>query len=159
PAAGNLGISGAGFALTANGGHTIEIAEASAGGQTAADLGLRITAAGGVTAGQDSHAKLTLDTELANLNTAVDFAGGLKITQGGITKVADFSTANTVEDLVNIVQRLDLGVRLEINADATGFNLISEVSGIAMSVGENAGGATAGDLGLRTFGVSTKLAD
>ena len=57
-----------------------------------------------------------------------------------------------------MIEDLNLGLRLEINSDATGLNLISEVSGIQLSIGEN-GGSTAQDLGLRTFGSDTRLAD
>jgi flagellin-like hook-associated protein FlgL len=73
--------------------------------------------------------------------------------------VADFSAATTIQDLINEVDRLNLGLRLGISSDGTGLNLVSEVSGIDLSVGENAGGTTATDLGLRSFGLSTLLSD
>ena len=89
----------------------------------------------------------------------VDFASGLKITQGAITTTADFSTATTIQDMMNVIDQLDLGLRLEINDAGDGLNLFSDISGIQLSVGENTGGTTASDLGLRTFATTTDLAD
>lgn len=157
PAAGTVAVDGNGFTLTAAGGHTASIGDIGAG-QTAADLGIRITSADGIAAaGGDVNPRLTEMSQLAAFGAAVDFAGGLKITQGGVTKVADFSNAQNVRDMMNVIDQLELGIRLQINEGGTGFNLISEVSGIELSIGENAGGTTAGDLGLRTFGADTAL--
>lgn len=158
PAAGALAINGSAFELTANVGHTITLADTGTG-QTAADLGVQITSAGGVPAlGLDLDPKLTDRTSLAALGATVDFLSGLQLTQGAVTKVADFSTASTVQDLKNVILELEMGVRLEINASQTGLNLISEVSGVGLSIGEN-GGTTAEDLGLRSFGLNTLLSD
>ena len=110
-------------------------------------------------AGADIDPLLTELTDVSALGAAVDFAGGLKITQGGQTKVADFSASTTVQDMMNQVDQLNLGLRLQINDSGTGLNLFSEVSGVQLSVGENAGGTTAQDLGLRTFDLGTQLAD
>lgn len=158
PAAGALAINGAGFELTNNAGHTIAIAEVGSG-QTAADLGIDLDAnvgAGSTLAGGDLGRKLTLTTELADLATAVDFLSGLTITQGDQTRTADFSTASTVQDLVSEIDRLGLGLRLQVNEAGNGLDLISEVSGLRLSVGEN-GGTTAEDLGIRTYGLATEL--
>lgn len=158
PTAGALAVAQDGFALTAATGHTVAIADLGSG-PTAADLGIAISAAGATTLGSDLDPRLTEQTQLSALGTPVDFASGLKITQGGVTKVADFSSASTIQDMIQIVDQLDLGLRLEINRDGAGLNLISDVSGLELSVGENAGGTTAEDLGLRTFGLATKLSD
>lgn len=159
PAAGALSIAGDGFSLTANGGYDLAISE-SGQGITASDLGIDLSTGAGpaAVAGDSVRTKLTLNTRLADLGAAVDFASGLRITQGEQTKAADFSTATTIEDLVNEIDSLGLGLRLEINAAGTGLDLVSEVSGVALSVGEN-GGTTAQDLGLRTFGTDTSLSD
>ena len=159
PAAGALAITGGGFELSSGVGHTVTITDLVAG-QTAKDLGIDISATGGATtAGVDLGVQLTRLTQLADLGVAVDFASGLTVTQGSTTKVADFSTATTVEDLMNVIDQLDLGVRMQINEDKTGLNIVNEVSGLAMSIGETAGGTTAGDLGLRTMGTQTQLSD
>ena len=154
--AGALAVSADGFTLTGVGGNTVAINDTQTG-QTAASLGLGISSTGGVpTVGGDVGVNITKQTTLASLGTAVDFASGLVITQGTVTKNADFTAAVTIEDVLNEVESLDLGVRLEINTDGTGLDVVSEVSGIKLSVGEN-GGTTATDLGIRTLGNPTSL--
>jgi flagellar hook-associated protein 3 FlgL len=157
PTAGSLAVGGTGLSLTAAAGHTISIANNGAS-QTAADLGLVLSATGATAAGGDLAPRLTALTALAAL-PMVNFAGGLKISQGSTTKVADFSTSTTVQDLSNAIDKLGLGVKLEINSAGNGLNLVSQVSGPDLSVGEVAGGTTAGDLGLRTLGTATNLSD
>jgi hypothetical protein len=155
--AGSLAISGQGFQLTAAAGRTITIADAD-GGQTAADLGIDLSANGGTVAGASVSPRLTLTSSVAALGAGIDWAGGLRITQGTHTKTVSFAGAATVQDLVNAVDKLDLGVRLEVNATGNGLDLVDEVSGLELSVGET-GGTTAADLGLRTYDLGTKLAD
>lgn len=157
PTAGSVSLAGGGYTLTANAGSTITIVD-SAGGTTAADLGINLTATSASSVGGDLNVKLNERTQLSSFATPIDFASGLLITQGENTEVADFSSATTVQDLQNVVEALNLGLRLSINDDGTGLDLVSEVSGIELSIGEN-GGTTAEDLGLRTFGESTLLSD
>ena len=154
PGAGQLAIDTNGFTLASNGA-TITISDPTTG-QVAADLGIVVSASGGTVAGVDVGRRLTHATELAALGAAVDFAAGLSITQGAVTKVADFSSAQTVQDLVNVVEQLNLGLRLEVNAEGTGLDLVTSVSGVELAIREN-GGTTAADLGLPTFGPDTRL--
>ncbi len=157
---GSVSVSGSGFVVTP-GGTTTTISDIGTG-QTAADLGINVSATvppNLPVAGADIDPKLTELTTLASLGVAVDLVNGLKITQGNQTKTADFSTATTIQDAINVIDQLQLGLRLEINAAGTGLDLISEVSGIDLSIGENSGGTTAGDLGLRSFGTATLLSD
>lgn len=156
--AGFIALTPTGLSLTANTGHSISIRESGAG-QTAGDLGIVLQADSQTLDGAVLTPRLTELTPLVDLGTAVDFNGGLRITQGIHTKVADFSNAETIQDLINTVEQLDLGLRLEINQNGTGLDLISEVSGLELSVSENANGTTAQGLGLRTFGVETRLSD
>lgn len=158
PTAGSLSVGGNGFSLTANAGHTINITS-TGNSQTAKDLGLVVSATSTTVAGSDINPKLTAQSTLASLGAAIDFTGGLKITQGTTTKIADFSTAATIQDMIHIVDQLNMGVKLQINADGTALDLSSNVSGIEWSIGENAGGTTASDLGVRTFGTDTVLTD
>ncbi|MHB1156367.1 MAG: flagellin N-terminal helical domain-containing protein [Phycisphaerales bacterium] len=164
PTAGSLGISGGGFTLTANATHQISVADIGTG-IVAADLGIGITADASlsgvpvIAAGADLDPKLTALTALASLGASVDFTGGLKVTQGGTTSVIDFSAATTVQDLINAAANSGLGVRMSISADGKSLSLVNEVSGLDMSVGENAGGSTAADLGLRTLDTTTQLSD
>jgi flagellar hook-associated protein 3 FlgL len=158
PAAGALAISGPGFALTNNAGSTVVIADIGTN-QTAADLGIDLSAiapGGSTLAGGDLNRRIELTTNLADLSTAVDFASGLSITQGQQTRTADFSAATTVQDMVSEIDRLGLGLRLQINDAGNGLDLISDVSGLRLAIGEN-GGTTAEDLGIRTYGENTQL--
>ena len=155
PEAGALVLTGEGFALSAAEGTTITISDIGAG-QTAADLGMDLSVTASSVAGLEVNPGLTQTTLLADLGVAVDFSSGIQIVQGEQTKVADFSNAITIQDLINAVDSLQLGVRLQINEPGTGLDLISEVSGLALSVGEN-GGTTAQDLGLLTLGFDTEL--
>lgn len=157
PGAGSVSLGPGGYTLTANAGNTITISD-PAGGFSASDLGLAVTAASGSVAGGDLNVRLTGRTLLSSLGATVDFASGMQITQGAQTVNVDFSSATTVQDLQNEIASHKLGLRLSVNEGGTGLNLISEVSGIALSIGEN-GGSTATDLGLRTMGGSTLLSD
>ncbi len=158
PTAGGVALSGGGFELTANLGHTLTISDLGAS-QVAADLGLDVSATDATVAGGDLDPQLTALTTLASLASPIDWASGLKITQGGTTKVADFSAAVTIQDAINVIEQLGLGIQLEINAAGSGLNLLSQVSGIDLSVGEVSGGTTARDLGVRTFDTTTALKD
>ena len=158
PAAGSLAVSSAGFTLTANAGHTITITDI-AQGVTADHLGVRISAASGNTVGGDIDPILTALTEIAALNQPVNLAGGLKVTNGAVTTVIDTSSAVTIQDLINAAISEDVGLRLEINADGRSIDALNEISGTELSIGENAGGSTAGDLGIRSFSRTTTLAD
>ena len=158
PTAGALGIAGPGFELTANAGHTINIAEVGTG-RTASDLGIVLSATGATVAGGDLDAKLAALTQLADLGVAVDLISGLNITNGSTAQVVDLSTAATVQDMMNAVNSAGLGVRMEINDGLRGLNLVNELSGAQMSVGEAAGGSTASDLGLRSFAGATLLSE
>lgn len=161
PGAGSLALSPAdnAYTLTATAGNTITISD-TVSGRAALDLGITLTAAPGATVvGSDVNARLTPLTELASLGSPVDLTGGLKITVGETTRIADFSGANTIEDLINTVDQLQMGLRMEINPDGRTLSLVTDVSGVAVSIGENNGGTTAGDLGLRSFGNDTVLDD
>jgi flagellin-like hook-associated protein FlgL len=83
---------------------------------------------------------------------------GLRIVNGGETFNVSFTTANTIEDILNILNASDANVLAEINATGTGINLRSRLSGTDFSIGEN-GGTTATDLGVRSFRTDTRLED
>ncbi|MEO0495271.1 MAG: hypothetical protein AAF081_17835, partial [Actinomycetota bacterium] len=156
--AGSLAVSGTGFTLTANAGNTISIADLNTG-TAAEDLGIDgLSASGAAVVGSDLRVRLDDQTNLADLSATIDLTSGLSVTQGLTTQTIDFSAATTIQDLQNAVAEADLGLRLEINADGTGLDLVSEVSGLELAVGEN-GGTTAADLGIGTYGTATKLSD
>lgn len=150
------------LAITPSAGVTITISDLSAD-SIAADLGLNQTFPPGVTtAGGDLDPKLTELTPLSVL-TGVDYPlGTIRLSNGGQVRELDLSGAETVRDVMTAVQALNIGIRVEISESADRLNFINELSGSpqhAMSIGEVAGGETAGQLGVRTLAGSTMLAD
>jgi flagellar hook-associated protein 3 FlgL len=79
-----------------------------------------------------------------------DKTSGIRVVNGGKTYDLSFDTAQTVEDLLNIINGSGAGMVAQINADATGIDIRSRLSGADFSIGE-LGGATATQLGVRTF--------
>lgn len=75
---------------------------------------------------------------------------GLQITNKGEIYDISFAMAESFQDVLNILNASEAGVRATINQDATGFNLQTVVSGCDFMVAEN-GGNTATQLGLQTF--------
>lgn len=153
--AGSLQLADDGFSLTANSGHHLIIRDVGTG-IAASDLGIDLDANGSTQLGGDIHAKLTGNTLIADLNATVDWTSGMIVTQGPLSVELDFSSAVTVQDLINEVQRHNIGLRMIIDEQAGTLAMVSEVSGIAMSIGEN-GGTTATDLGLRSLDRNTSL--
>jgi flagellin-like hook-associated protein FlgL len=148
--------------LSGGPGDNITVAE-SGGGTTAADLGILtpVGAGGGVPVnGALLSPAVTGLTKLADLRNGagIDQAGGLRITRGTSIFDVDVSAAVTVEDLLNAINGSGANVRAEINAAGTGINILNPNQGTTLSVGEGAG-TTAADLGVRTFDLSSRLAD
>jgi len=90
--------------------------------------------------------------------TELDQTSGLQIRNGAESYVIDISTAETVEDLLNILSGSEAGVIASINEDGNGIDVRSRRSGADFAIGEN-GGTTATQLGLRTFSLQTRLED
>ncbi len=127
------------------------------GGSTATDLGVyRPTPAGAVLTGQDIDPRLTAQTAVSSI-AGVDWASGLQITNGGVTRTIDLSGAGTLEDVMNAVNGAGLYVEARINAAGNGLDVVSRLSGSDFAIGE-AGGTTATDLGIRSMAGSTALA-
>jgi flagellin-like hook-associated protein FlgL len=87
-----------------------------------------------------------------------DESAGLRIVNGGQEYVVTFASAETVEDLLNILRGSGAGVDARINAAGNGIDIRSRLSGQDFAIGEN-GGTTATDLGVRSFTLTTRLAD
>lgn len=85
-----------------------------------------------------------------------DQAAGLQITNGGKTHTIVLSSAQTVEDLLNLLNGSPAGLAASINTTGTGIDIRSRLSGGDFSIGEN-DGLTATQLGLRTLDVSSPL--
>ena len=88
----------------------------------------------------------------------LDKTSGIEIRNGGTTYTVTFEDAETVQDLLNLLNASQADVLAEINADGTGINVRSRLSGTEFGIGEN-GGTTATELGLRTLTADTLLSD
>jgi flagellin-like hook-associated protein FlgL len=106
--------------------------------------GLVATSATGVTAGGSG--------------IEFDQNSGLRIVNGGQEHLISFTAAETVQDMLNILNGSTAGVLADINQAGTGIDIRSRVSGSDFAIGEN-GGSTATELGLRTFTAQTRLED
>lgn len=120
-------------------------------GTTARDLGIQQLSAGtsnGKLTGSDINPQVTGLTQLSDLHLGdgVDKTG-FKIYNAGTSLTLDFTSATTVEDLVNQINLSNIYVRAEISEDGSKINLRSSLSGSDFWIEEN-GGTTARDLGL-----------
>lgn len=107
-------------------------------------------------AGTGAVALTATATTAGGAGTTLDLASGMRAVNGGQTQTFDFDDAETVEDLLNILNAEATGLAAEINATATGINLRSRTSGADFQIGEN-GGQTATQLGVRSFTGETRL--
>lgn len=152
------GASGDRLAISPSAGSMVIIRDSNST-TTAGDLGLAGTYPGGaVTLGADLDPRLTELTRLDSISGLTLPLGEIMIRNGAQGRRVDLSGLTTVQDFQNAVAGLGIGVRVEIAADGTRMNIRNELSGLSMSVGES-GSATASELGLRSFGATTKLAD
>jgi flagellar hook-associated protein 3 FlgL len=146
--------------------------QVQAGVSTAKQVAAAITAEGHFSAVVDYHDATDADAagtnpvEVANFGPITsggngqvfDSASGLILTNSGKSVTLDTSGAATVEDLLNLITASGLGLSAEINATREGIDVRSRVSGADFTIGEN-GGATATQLGIRTYTGATALAD
>lgn len=130
------------------------------GGTTAAQLGILASngVGNGPVVGLDLNPRLQPTTKLADILGGAFDQTGLQITNGGQTYTIDLSAAVTVEDVLNALNGSAANVLAEINSAGNGINIRSRLSGADFQIGEN-GGATATQLGVRTFDLSTRLSD
>ena len=134
-----------------------------AGGQTARDLGITAENLAVAAGGADLDPRLTPRTRLADLNggAGLDTTGGLTIRNGNLSATLDFSTAETIEDLVNIMNHADVGVWARISpggpASGRSIEVLNRISGSDLFIEEN-GGQLATALGIRSLHAGTTLA-
>ena len=130
------------------------------GGTTAADLGLDgFYPDAATTASRDVDPKLTTQTAVMSLTGVTMPLGTIRLENAGQTRDLDLSGAATVQDIINAVEALGIGIRVEIADSEDRLNFINELSGGQMSIGEVGGGTTATDLGVRTMATWTLLSD
>lgn len=154
----SINAAGNGIAINCAAGCTVTVRDLGAG-RTAEHLGLsQAEFNAGHRAGLDLDPRitpLTLLSDLPGVAPADDFV----IANNGQQRVVEASSARTVQDLMNAVNKANIGARLEINAGGDRLNLVNQLSGGAMQVFETSGGSTAGDLGLLSSTTSTRLED
>ncbi|MHC4775113.1 MAG: flagellin, partial [Planctomycetota bacterium] len=129
------------------------------GNTTAADLGIAgaFGALGGP--GADIDPKLTEQTLVSGLTGVAVPLGSIRISNAGQSRDLDLSGATNVQEIINAVESLNLGVRVEIADTGDRLNFINELSGGEMSIGEVGAGVTATQLGVRTLATWTRLED
>jgi flagellin-like hook-associated protein FlgL len=88
----------------------------------------------------------------------LDLASGIRVQNGGQSHDISFASAETVEDLLNVLNGSGAGLEAAINESGTGIDVRSRLSGNDFQIGEN-GGATATQLGLRTYSTEIALDD
>ena len=147
------------FAITPSAGNTVIIRDSNQA-SAAGDLGLVGTYVGGATTtGADLDPRLTTLTSLDSLSGLTSPRGTLRIRNGGQVRELNLSQYDTVQEFQNAVAALNIGARVEIDPDGRRLNLKNELSGGHMSIEEVGGGTIATELGIRSFALSTKLAD
>ncbi|MFQ5590232.1 MAG: flagellar hook-associated protein FlgL [Phycisphaerae bacterium] len=164
----NTAAAEAGSALTASvsqvgvtitpGSSAVAVSD-SAGGAVASALGiLTSTPTTDAIVGSDLSPRLTRLTPVSMLagGAGLDLDNGLIITNGPRTATVDLSSAESVQDIINAINNADVFVRARISDDGTRIDVLNEVSGVSLTIGEN-GGTTAGDLGIRTLSADTPL--
>ena len=87
---------------------------------------------------------------------AFDQTSGIQVVNGGKTYTISFAGAKTIEDVLNTINGAGANVRAQINQAGNGIDIQSRLSGSDFSIGEN-GGATATQLGIRSFNLTTPL--
>ncbi|MEM9354185.1 MAG: flagellin [Planctomycetota bacterium] len=86
----------------------------------------------------------------------LDLASGIQVVNGGETYTIETADAETVQDLLNVLNGSPAGLSASLNDAATGVDIRSRVSGAEFQIGEN-GGSTATQLGVRTYTSNTRL--
>ncbi len=108
--------------------------------------------------GSNGTGAVAVSTTTTVGGTGIEFdkTSGIQIVNGGKTYTISFTSAQTINDVLNILNGSEAGVLAEINSDRTGIDIRSRLSGGDFAIGEN-GGQTATQLGLRSFNPSTEL--
>ena len=126
-------------------------------GGTAADLGIQGTwDTAGLNIAASLDARLTEHSTVQSLELNL---GMIRIENIGQQHDLDLSSAETIGDVMRMIEDLDIGVRMEISDSGNTLQMLNEVSGSSMSIGEVGGGSTATQLGIRSMQRSTLLAD
>ncbi|HED52947.1 MAG TPA: hypothetical protein ENJ00_01940 [Phycisphaerales bacterium] len=134
-------------------------------GTTAEDLGLTTPAGASFEATQPDGValapRLTMRSTIASLAGLTASLDQIVINNGGRRAQIDLSQAETIEDLRNAIQAADIGVRLVINDQGTGIDIVNLVSADpdeSLTIEEVPGGSRSAELlGVRTLKSSTRV--
>ncbi|MCU0711437.1 MAG: hypothetical protein MUC43_05225 [Pirellula sp.] len=140
---------------------TLRITEVGTG-RTASDLGIRTTVPAPtlpILSG-DLSPVVRGTTSLAQLNngTGFNWGEGFQIVQAGVAYNVDFSGVQTVDDMLNAINRSGASVQADLGDGNGNLRIRSTASGVDFSIRENAG-TLAQSLGIRTFGGQTRLSE
>lgn len=136
-------------------------------GSTGRDLGLVATPSTVFTSTNSDGAglapKLTMRSRIDGLEAMTGQLGSLRIENAGRVAIVDLAGSVTIEDVKNRIESAGLGLRVSINAEATGIDVLNDVSAGAassLSISEISGNnSTATQLGIRTLSGTTRIAD
>ncbi|MFN7876619.1 MAG: flagellin [Pirellula sp.] len=140
---------------------TIRISEVGTG-RTANDLGIRTTSLSPALpiVSNNLSPRVRGTTSLAQLNNGAGFnwQEGFRIEQAGISYNVDFSGAQTVDDMLNAINRSGASVYADLSDGNGALRIRSTASGVDFSIRESTG-TLAQSLGVRTFSGQTRLSE
>lgn len=129
------------------------------GGKTAIDLGIFTEDPVPAVLGHDLDPMLTPRVQLDDLlgGVGVSLDDGIVIHNGSLSATISFSSAQTIEDVLNAINQADVGVVARINPDDDTIEVLNRLSGTELRIEENGGGDAAA-LGIRSLDADTPLA-
>jgi flagellar hook-associated protein 3 FlgL len=136
-------------------------------GSTGRDLGLVQSPATAFTStntdGLALAPRLTMRSRIDGLTAVTDPLGQIRLENAGRVTIVDLAGSETIEDIKNRIESAGLGLRVSINSEGTGIDVLNDVSAgsaASLSIGEIAGNnSTATMLGIRTFAGATRVSD
>jgi flagellin-like hook-associated protein FlgL len=107
--------------------------------------------------------RLTMRSRIDGLTALTSPLGQLRLENAGRVAIVDLAGSETVEDIKNRIESAGLGLRVSINSEGTGIDVLNDVSAgsaSSLAISEIAGNNnTATMLGIRTFSGATRIAD
>lgn len=164
---GGVGVSATGLtvdlaAATPPGTDPVVVFSDIGAARTAADLGLVSGPMGpGSGQGDDLGPRLTMLSPVSSLGGLSGALGSITISNGGLRRVVDLSGAEQVQDIKALIEAENLGLRVEIDPGSGSLTIVQELASVAgrglWIADASDGTATATALGIRTFGLGTRL--
>lgn len=133
------------------------------GGITGADLGLVVSPSDGFStdraATPDLQPRIAWNTPITALQALDQDLGIIRVKNAGASVQVDLSGADTLADIRTLLEGTGLGLRVELNEDGTGINVVNEIASTqaqSLSI-EEVDGQTAEILGIRSMTLDTSL--